>query len=106
MRWHGHPIEPEPVDPPDSTPRSADGPTRAGAEAESVGTEKAGAQPALFRIVEALTVELRELSAALDQAEKERRSESLARLAAESVLQSERERLSGIEAELARVRAA
>jgi chromosome segregation ATPase len=71
-----------------------------------VGTEKAGAQPALFRIVEALTVELRELSAALDQAEKERRSESLARLAAESVLQSERERLSGIEAELARVRAA
>jgi colicin import membrane protein len=55
---------------------------------------------------EALTVELRELSAALEQAENERRSESLARLAAESLLHSERERLSGVEAELARARAA
>jgi hypothetical protein len=60
--------------------------------------------PALFRVVEALTVELRELSAALEQAEKERRSESLGRLAAESLLQSERERLSGVEAELTRAR--
>jgi chromosome segregation ATPase len=100
MRWYGHPIEPGPVDPPDAPRRSADGPPKAGAEAES---ETASERGALFRVVEALRVELRELSAALEQAEKERGSESAARLAAESLLQSEWERLSGVEAELGRI---